>query len=149
MDKADRKLLGLLLADGRISWKALAEQVNLSASACQRRVEALIAAGVVDRFTLRVNDARLGNGVKAFVEVNVERQDAGAAGNFRRVIEEHPKVQSCHMLSGSIDYLLEVVARDLDDFAGFIESLLALPGVRDARSSIALKVIKPYTPVIE
>jgi Lrp/AsnC family leucine-responsive transcriptional regulator len=144
MDRFDTAILSALQADGRITWSQLATGVNLSASAVQRRVEAMVERGVIENFTVNLNEAALGHAVKAFVTVHVERQDTKLAEDFRRRVREHPQVQACHMISGSIDFILEVVASDLDAFARFIDSdLLGMPAVKDASSSIVLKVVKP------
>lgn len=144
LDRFDTAILSALQADGRMTWSELAGKVNLSASAVQRRVEALVERGVIENFTVNLDEVALGYNVKAFVAVNVERQNTEMAEEFRRRIREHPQVQACHMISGTIDFMLEVVATDLDSFAGFIDGvLLRLPAVKDASSSIVLKVVKP------
>lgn len=143
LDRYDRRILSELQTDGRISWSQLATRINLSASACQRRVEALVADGVIENFTINLDEARLGHAVKAFVEVNVDRQSTDLAHDFRRKVREHPQVQACHMVSGTIDFMLEVVASDLDAFGAFIDGeLLSMPAVKDASSSIVLNVVK-------
>ncbi len=149
MDRYDTAILLALQADGRTTWSQLAKRVNLSASAVQRRVESLVERGVIENFTVNLNEAALGHNVKAFVTVNIERQDTELAEDFRRRVREHPQVQACHMISGSIDFILEIVASDLDSFGKFIDSeLLSLPAVKDASSSIVLKVVKPKRTMI-
>ena len=148
MDKFDREILAILSRDARISWTQLAEQVHLSASACQRRVEALSQAGIISRFTIAVNSGAIGLGVKALIAVNVERGDTRNAEAFRQAMISHPRVQSAHMVSGSIDYMLEVYTTDLEDLGRFLDDeLLTLPAVRDATSSIVLNVVKSHEPV--
>lgn len=149
MDRYDTEILTALQTDGRMTWSQLATEVSLSASAVQRRVESLVECGVIENFTVNLNEAALGHSVKAFVTVNVERQNTGLAEEFRRRVREHSQVQACHMLSGSIDFMLEVVASDLDSFAKFIDGeLLSMPAVKDASSSIVLKVVKPKRTMI-
>ena len=88
--------------------------------------------------------------VKAFVAVNIDRQNTDLAQDFRRRVREHPQVQACHMISGTIDFMLEVVAKDLDAFGNFIDGeLLSMPAVKDASSSIVLKVVKRNETMIE
>jgi len=143
MDKYDARILSELQRDGRISWSRLADKINLSASACQRRVESLIDRGVIDNFTVNLNEGALGHHVKAFVAVNIDRQNTKLAQDFRRRVRQHPQVQACHMISGGIDFMLEVVASDLDAFGNFIDGeLLSMPAVKDASSSIVLKIVK-------
>jgi len=143
MDRYDTRILSALQRDGRISWSRLAEQINLSASACQRRVESLVDRGIIENFTANFDEEALGHNVKAFVAVSMDRQTPKLAEDFRREVREHPQVQACHMLSGNIDFMLEVVAKDLNSFGQFIDGdLLSMPAVKDASSSIVLKVVK-------
>jgi DNA-binding Lrp family transcriptional regulator len=143
MDRYDTAILKALQRDGRINWSQLAKRISLSASAVQRRVESLAERGVIENFTVNLNEAALGHSVKAFVTVNIDRQNPELAEDFRRRVREHPQVQACHMISGSIDFMLEIVASDLDAFGKFIDGeLLRMAAVKDASSSIVLKVVK-------
>lgn len=143
MDKFDAAIIDALQANSRQSWVRLGEQVNLSPSACQRRVEALQNSGVIERFTLTLNEKALGHKVKAFVAVTVDRQNPKLAESFRRWAVVHRQVKACHMISGNSDYMLEVVATDLEALGHFLESeLLDLESVKDASSSIVLGRIK-------
>lgn len=149
MDRFDALILRALQKDGRMRWSHLAEHINLSASACQRRVEALEEDGVIENFTVNLNEKALGNRVKAFVEVSVDRQSTDLAQDFRRKVAELPQVQACHMVSGTIDFMLEVVAPDLESLGQFIDGeLLGMPAVKDASSSIVLNVVKPRRTMI-
>ena len=143
IDEIDRQILQLLQEDGRRPWVELGELVNLSASACQRRVQAMIAGGVIDRIAAQPNPEAFGYEIEAFVSVHVERQDVTRAQKFRNVVKKYPEVQACHMLSGEVDYLLRIVARDLKSYGRFVEEkILAIPGVKDASSSIVLDRVK-------
>ena len=143
LDQRDRKILRELQADGRLSWVDLAERVNLSATACQRRAQALMDSGVIDGFSARVDPEALGYEVEAYVSVYVDRQDVEGARKFRKAILDYPEVQTCRMMTGQVDYLLRVVATDLKAFGRFIEErILRMPGVKDASSSIVLDRIK-------
>ena len=143
MDEKNRKILHELQKDGRISWVELAERVSLSAAACQRRVQSLIDSGVIDGIYARINPEALGYEVEAFVSVYVDRQDVKLAQQFRRAIRKFPEVQACHMMTGQVDYLLRVVAKDLKSYGRFVEDkILGMPGVKDASSSIVLDRIK-------
>jgi len=142
IDKTDRNILRELQRDGRVAWVELAERVNLSPSACQRRVQGLTERGVIDGISARINPGALGYEVQAFVSVQVDRQDVTRAHKFRSVIRRFPEVRSCHMLSGQVDYLLLIVAKDLKSFGRFVEDkILGMPGVKDASSSIVLDEI--------
>jgi len=143
LDDRNRKILRELQADGRLSWVDLAERVNLSATACQRRVQGLIDKGIIDGICARIDPEALGYEVEAYVSVYVDRQDVELAQKFRQAIRDYPEVQTCRMMTGQVDYLLRVVATDLKSFGRFIEEkILRLPGVKDASSSIVLDRIK-------
>ena len=143
LDDRDRKILHELQADGRLSWVELADRVNLSATACQRRVQALIDKGIIDGISALIDPEALGYEVEAYVSVHVDRQDIALAQKFRKAIRDYPEVQTCRMMTGEVDYLMRVVAKDLKSYGRFIEEkILSLPGVKDASSSIVLDRIK-------
>lgn len=142
-DAVDRNILRELQRDARISWVDLSERVNLSASACQRRVQALIDAGVITGFSARIDPRALGYDIEAYLSVRVERHDVKSAKEFRRAIRRYPEVLTCRMMTGDIDFLLRVIARDVRSYGRFVEEkILSLPGVTDASTSIVLDPIK-------
>lgn len=146
IDAADKRLITALRENGRISWVNLAEKVNLSASACQRRVEALQAAGVIKKFTVDLDPLSMGQTIHAFINVKVERQNVDTANAFRARITSYPEVQACYKLSGNIDYLINVAAADIKALSSFIDNkLLALEGVVDASSAIVLEDLECST----
>ncbi|MEM9171725.1 MAG: Lrp/AsnC family transcriptional regulator [Pseudomonadota bacterium] len=143
LDKFDIDILNVLQTNSRLSWVDLAQRVNLSASACQRRTQALQNEGIIERFTLNVDVESIGFDVEAFVSVSIERQDQEFAMMFRERMLRLPEVQSCYMLSGSIDFMLRIISRSLREYGQFIQQeILNLPGVKDATSSIVLECIK-------
>ncbi len=143
LDQIDTKILRELQADGRLSWVELAERVNLSATACQRRVQTMFEKGIINRISAQIDPEALGYEVEAYVSVYVDRQDVELAQKFRKAIRDYPEVQTCHMITGQVDYLIRVIAKDLKSYGRFIEEkILRLPGVKDASSSIVLDRIK-------
>ena len=110
----------------------------------------MVESGVIRNFTVNLDEAALGHAVKAFVAVNVDRQNTKLAEEFRRKVREHPQVQACHMISGTIDFMLEVVAADIEALGNFIDGeLLTMPAVKDASSSIVLKEVKAKQAAID
>lgn len=142
LDAADRRILAALSDNARLSWVALSERVHLSPSACQRRVEALVASGVIARFTVETDPARMGRAVHAFIEIKVERQRVERARALRAAIAAYPEVGGAWKLSGQVDYLVEVRSPSIAALSTFIdEKLLSLDGVVDASSSIVLEEV--------
>ena len=143
LDATDTKIVRALQSDGRMSWVELSERVNLSPSACQRRVQALLDAGIIVGFGAKVDPTALGYDIEAYLSVRVERHDIERAKEFRRAIANYPEVLTCRMMTGDIDFLLRVVAKDVRSYGRFVEEkILSLPGVTDASTSIVLDHIK-------
>jgi Lrp/AsnC family transcriptional regulator, leucine-responsive regulatory protein len=146
LTRADRKILEVLQSDAHLSNVELAERVGLSPSPCLRRVKLLEAQGLISGYVALLDRRKLGLDVVAFVEVQLDRHsDAGAAA-FRAAIEGQPEIVACHMTTGAFDYLLKVVAPNLDAYAEFTrQQLLKMPGVKDVRSSFVLETLKDST----
>ncbi len=146
LTKTDRKLLEILQHDGRLTNLELAQKVNLSASACLRRVRALEEAGVIRRYVALLDAGRIGLGMMAFVNVKLEKRGRMPTDAFARAVKDWPEVLGCHSLTGDIDYLLRVQVEDLDHFSRFVmNSLLKHPGVIDVKSSFVLEEVKETT----
>ena len=120
LDRTDLRMLEVLQSDGRITNADLAEKVNLSASACLRRLQRLEQTGVITGYAAQVDPRAVGLGLQAFVRVQLERHDAESIAHFVRRIEESKEVVACHALTGDMDYLLHVVVEDLDHFSRFL-----------------------------
>jgi Lrp/AsnC family leucine-responsive transcriptional regulator len=142
-DHIDLKILDVLQKDGRISNADLADKVGLSASPCLRRMRALEEDGIISGYRADLDPVQLGLTILAFVEVRISRHGAGTAAVFREAMMKERLVVGCYMVTGSYDFLLKVVARDLESYKAFtLETLLGMPDVQDIRTSIVLDLIK-------
>jgi Lrp/AsnC family transcriptional regulator, leucine-responsive regulatory protein len=143
LDKLDRAILGALQTDGRISNARLAETVGLSETPCARRLKRLEQDGIIERYRAVLSRRALGYGVVAFVYVRFAVHDRALADRFEREVCAIERILSCHNVSGSADYILQIVARDLDDYGTFMrEQLRSLPGVTSVESSLSLREVK-------
>jgi Lrp/AsnC family leucine-responsive transcriptional regulator len=143
MDQTERKILALLQADGRMSNVELAERVGLSESPTFRRVKQLEGTGVITGYAALVDQRRLGLEVTAFVLVTMERQPDSATESFHACVAAEEHIIECHAMSGSHDYLMKVVARNIDHFSEIcMQRILKFPGVMHVESSFSLKEIK-------
>jgi Lrp/AsnC family leucine-responsive transcriptional regulator len=148
MDALDRQMLAVLQRDGRISNAALAEQLHLSPSPCLRRLRALEQDGVIAGYRAELDRAKLGLGLTVFVEVKVEGHSDKTADAISEALRAAPEVVAAHIVSGSADFLLEVVVADLPAYERLLfDTLLRLPNVTDVRSNFALRTVKPYGPL--
>jgi Lrp/AsnC family leucine-responsive transcriptional regulator len=148
MDLVDRQMLQILQRDGRISNAALAEQLHLSPSPCLRRLRALEHDGLITGYRAELDREKLGLGLTLFVELKVEGHSERNAAAISEALATTPEVVSAHIVSGSADFLLEVVVTDLRDYERLLfETLLNLPNVSDVRSNFALRAVKTAGPL--
>ncbi len=142
MDAMDRKILETLQIEGRISNADLAEKVHLSASACHRRVQRLEQAGVIRGYVALLDPRAVDRRATVFVEITLTGQADEILDGFERAVARIPDVLECHLMAGTADYLLKVVAQDTEDFARIHRRYLArLPGVAQMHSSFALRTV--------
>lgn len=143
LDKTDRAILRAVQNDGRITNASLAEAVGLSETPCARRLKRLETDGAIEGYRALLSKSTLGIGVTAFALVRFGVHDRRLADEFERQIQALPRIVSCHNVSGSADYLLHVVARDLEDYGAFVRDVLrALPGVTSVESVLSLREVK-------
>jgi Lrp/AsnC family leucine-responsive transcriptional regulator len=144
LDRIDLLLLAELQRDGRVPTAELAERVHLSASACLRRVQRLERDGVIAGYRAELDPDRLGLGLHAFVRVQLRQHDPQTVEAFARSVNDWDEVVACNALTGDMDYLLQVMVRDLDHFSRFLlDRLLGQAGVEDVNSSFVLRTVKP------
>lgn len=148
LDAFDRRIIAALQADGRLANVDLAEKIGLSPSPCLRRVKRLEREGYIESYRASLDRARVGLGFTVFVGVRIEGHANDRAGGFEDGVLGMSEVIACHMVSGTVDYLLEVVVPDLAHYQKFlIGKLLALPMVREVQSSIAINTLKAGAPL--
>jgi len=144
-DRTDLRLLAELQRDGRATNAELAARVNLSPSACLRRLQRLEAEGVVAGYGARLEPRQIRLGLQAFVRVQLEKHDQAAIARFADSVLEWDEVVACHALTGDMDYLLHVYVRDLEHFSNFLlDKLLNASGVADVNSSFVLRTVKAF-----
>ena len=145
-DRTDLRLLALLQRQGRATNAELAAQVNLSPSACLRRIQRLEATGVVSGYAARLDPQVLGLGLQAFVRVQLEKHGSAGIDRFVERVQGWDEVVACPALTGDMDYLLHVYVRDLEHFSHFLlDRLLNDSGVADVNSSFVLRTVKGFT----
>jgi Lrp/AsnC family leucine-responsive transcriptional regulator len=147
-DATDRRLLSVLQQSGRITNAELAEAVNLSASACHRRVQRLESEGIIARYVAILDARRMGRPTTVFVEITLQSQADEVLEAFERAVARVPDLLECHLMAGTADYLLKLLARDTDDFARIHRQYLTrLPGVAQMHSSFALRTVVQTTAI--
>ena len=150
LDDIDMLILSTLQDEGRITNVELARRAGLTAPPCLRRVRALEEDGTIQSYHARLDPRALGYGITVFAMVSLKSQ----AEDDLRAFEEHiatlPLVRECHMLNGEIDFILKIVARDLQHFQDFLtSSLTTIPNVESVKTSLTIRSSKnlPGVPV--
>lgn len=148
LDDTDRRILRVLQRQGRVTNAELAELVNLSPSACHRRVQRLEADGIIADYVALLDRRRIGRATVVFVEIKLSGQSEEILDAFEREVARVPDVLECHLMAGTADYLLKVIAADSDDFARIHRRYLSrLPGVVQMQSSFALRNVVQTTAI--
>ncbi len=143
LDGVDRAMLRLLQEDGALSNATLGEKLSLSVTPCWRRRKRLEDEHVITGYQANLDRRALGMNVFAFVQVTFNMHSDQDPDHFEEVMRRHDEVTSCHKITGAADYILQVVAADLDAYAEFVERVLRKQaGVSSIQSSLALREVK-------
>ncbi len=146
LDTTDQRLLGILQRRGRITNAELSDEANLSASACHRRVQRLERLGIIRGYVALLDSRKMGRPTTVYVEITLSGQTDDVLDAFEKAVARIPDVLECHLMAGTADYLLKIVAADTDDFARIHRQFLArLPGVAQMHSSFALRTVVQTT----
>jgi Lrp/AsnC family transcriptional regulator, leucine-responsive regulatory protein len=148
IDATDRRILTVLQKDGRTTNADLSEQVNLSPSACHRRVQRLEDEGLIAGYVALLDARMMGKPTTVFVEITLQGQADDLLDAFEQAIQRVPDVLECHLMAGTADYLIKIVATDTEDFARIHRQYLSrLPGVAKMQSSFALRTVVKTTAI--
>ena len=143
LDHIDRQLLAELQAGGRVTNVELAARVGLTAPPCLRRVRALEEAGIIRGYHAELDAGRLGFAITVFAMVSLKSQAEDALRQFEDHVRTLPQVRECHMLNGEIDFILKIVAHDLQSFQEFLTSRLTpAPNVASVKTSLTIRTSK-------
>jgi len=146
MDAIDKKLLGHLQADGSLSAAQLSDRVALSQSQCWRRVESLEKEGVILKRVALLDRKKVGLNVMLFAHVKLAAHSRDALPEFSKAIQKFTEVLECYVLLGSVDFILRIVARDVEAYERFFfQRLSRLPMIQEVNTMIALSQIKSTT----
>jgi Lrp/AsnC family transcriptional regulator, leucine-responsive regulatory protein len=146
LDSIDRRILRELQRDGAIRNDVLAERVGLSPAPTLRRVRALEEGGYVRSYVALLDPNRLGLGVRVMIEIRLTVQDRDALDRFEKAVSVVPEVTECMTVLGDWDYILTVVAKDIEDYQRLLLDRLAkIPGVANYKSTLIVRDVKRST----
>lgn len=143
LDRIDRMLLARLQSEGRITNVELATRVGLTAPPCLRRVRALEEEGVIRGYHADIDPQKLGYAITVFAMVSLKSQAESDLRQFEEHVSGLTEVRECHMLNGEIDFILKIVARDLQNFQEFLTSKLTpAANVASVKTSLTIRTSK-------
>ncbi|MBW3697776.1 Lrp/AsnC family transcriptional regulator [Vibrio sp. T187] len=143
IDKTDIAIMEKLQKDGRLTNAKLATELSMSETPCWRRLKRLEEEGYIESYQANLNRKKLGLGVMAFVHLTCTQHDEKTTKRFEDTVLSSDNVLSCYNTTGDADFMLQVVAKDLDDYSAFVEKVLRkLPGVSAISSNITLREMK-------
>jgi Lrp/AsnC family transcriptional regulator, leucine-responsive regulatory protein len=145
MDDFDRQILSELQIDSNRPIVDIAAAINLSLSACHRRIKNLEESGVITGYAARLNKKALGLEMDVFVEISLISQSQESLESFEKAVITYGEILECHLTTGNADYIIRVAAKDVTDFDRIHRNCLAkLPNVASMRSTFTLRSIKPW-----
>jgi Lrp/AsnC family leucine-responsive transcriptional regulator len=148
LDNADKKILNILQANGRITNSQLAKEVGLSPPPMLERVRKLEKNGIIKKYVALVDPKKLDRGTIAFVAVSLRFHRQDAIQEFVTEIQKIPEVLECHHITGEEDYLLKVVIKDISEYERFLlEKLTRFSGISKIKTSFILSTLKQETKI--
>lgn len=142
LDPTDTRILKHLQKDGRISNQDLADKVNLSPSACLRRVRRLEQDGIINGYAALLNPTAVGRASNIFIEITLTSQSEAVLDAFETAIAKVPDVMECYLMAGEADYLVRVAVPSAEDYERVHKAYLSrLPGVARIRSIFAMRAV--------
>lgn len=143
VDQFDRKILDILMVEGRISVTELARRIGLSKSPTQARLKRLEESGVIRGYRALFDPIRLGRDHVAFVEVKLSDTREAALSAFNMAVMKVPEVEQCHLIAGAFDYLLKVRTAGMTGYRAVLaERISTLPHVANTSTYVAMQAVK-------
>ena len=146
LDAIDLKILDAVQRDGRITKLALAEQVGLSPTPCWVRLHRLEKAGIISGYHAHVAIRTVVPVATVLLEVSLGSHRQADFDRFERVVRDIPEIVACWSVGGGVDYVLKVMARDIDAYQRLIDGLLEREiGIDRYFTYIVTKTVKEET----
>lgn len=142
MDQIDRKIITLLLEDGRLSVTDLADAVHLSLSAASQRLRRLRESGAIDRFTIRLDGAAVGRPIDALVDLQL--MPGSPWSGIDDALRENPDVVDAVHVTGGFDYQIRVRTRTIDELDRLLQDLKEHLGVRETSTRVVLHTVEGF-----
>jgi Lrp/AsnC family transcriptional regulator len=146
LDSYERKILALLQEDSTLSAADIAEKVGLSTTPCWRRIQRMREAGIIAKQVALVDRRKIGLNAQIFAQVKLNAHGRQHLDEFTAAIRAFPEVLEAFVLMGPVDFLLRIVAADIEAYERFFfDKLSRLQGIQEINSIAALSEVKSTT----
>ncbi len=146
IDSIDINILKQLQKDADLTAQEIAGKVNLSTSPCWRRINRLEKAGIIQKKVALLDSQKLGMQMVTFVSISLSKNDEESLETFEEQVQQFPEIVECYTVTGTMDYFLKIITRDIQHFERFLRQHLAqLPLIREMHSNVAVTQIKYST----
>ena len=148
LDKIDRAILILLQTDAHLTIQEIGQRISLSKTPVHERIKRLEREGIINRYVTILDKKKIGNPLTVFCQLTLDKQTADTFANFDRAVLDLPEVLSCHLVSGTFDYLVQVIIPDMDAYNRFYrERLSVIAGIVHISSFFVMAEVKSTTAV--
>lgn len=148
IDETDKKILRLLQENSQLTFKEIAQAINLSLTPVHDRIKKMEALGIIEKYVMLLNKKKVGRNLTVYCQVTLIKQTHETSVEFSEAIKALPEVVECNFVSGSFDYLLKIIVTDMEQFHLFHQQKLAvLPSVSLIHSYFVMSEIKNTTVV--
>tara|TARA_E500000178_G_scaffold100437_1_gene99857 strand:+ start:263 stop:733 length:471 start_codon:yes stop_codon:yes gene_type:complete len=146
LDQVDIKILDLLQSDANLTTAEVAEKVHLSQSPCRRRIHRYQDMGIVSGKVCILDREALGMQIVVFTTIKLSRTSGNALSEFEAAVGDFPEIVECYTMTGTMDYMLKIVAKDIRHYEQFVRTnLVQLPNIGEFHSHVAVTRIKDTT----
>ncbi|MBL7797617.1 MAG: Lrp/AsnC family transcriptional regulator [Saprospiraceae bacterium] len=146
LDPTDRGILQMLQEDAFLTTKELAARLELTTTPVYERVKRLERDGYISRYSALLDRRKIGLSLLVYCDVALKEHNRDFLIRFEESVVGLPEVLECHHITGEYDYVLKVVARDMDDYQRFIkEKLAALENIGRVQSHFVMTEVKNST----
>ena len=146
LDASDIRILQLLQENAQFTIKEISQKINLSMTPTHDRIKRLEQEGVIDKYVTILNKKMLGNPMLVYCNITLDKQQKNHFEEFEEAIKQFPEVIECSVISGSFDYLLKVIVKDMSAYNEFYQKKLSdLQSVAHISSSFVMSEVKSTT----
>lgn len=146
LDKTDQRILQILQHDSTVSVKDIAAKIGLSATPTYERIRYMEEQGIIQKYVALVKRESLGFNLLVYCNVVLKKQSKESLMAFERAVTAMPEILEVISISGTYDYMLKIIAKDISAYNDFVVNVIAnIPNIGQYHSSIVLNEVKKET----